>query len=437
MSDVNSGPRSDPISMVEFRVGDGEDLSRAVYHLQWESFVNRGYTIKVVVLDPNYNLLKSTVNGSGGDVNQIKYLKEGRKKIVTVRFKLKKGDQETEEQVAYLTDMQSTGVGVGARTIFIGIDPLSFLLSRGKSKGNYYDGSVSDVIKQVVTEYSSQPNGPGATVNVSKTEDNDKNRWFTYRQDPKTFIKSLLDWSSSVTKGKSRWIVSSGWDAENDRPKINIKEEVELDRKQIGTYTIFTNDQNPRQFKDWFLSMNNFTSAFQTRMTTSGISSVSGRYIDQISLKDKSTVDDETTGSKLNVDYGNKELGAGSDKAFTKPDDVDWGTYVTAIPEQNDGGVGKNYEDYIDGRARQKFMNLLGVSMNLMVDVIGEPRLFNSEQLGAIWCVLKWMDADADFYFLHGKWLINGFQHYYNRDDGWRTKIMLYRIDWNANATKI
>ena len=87
-------------------------------------------------------------------------------------------------------------------------------------------------------------------------------------------------------------------------------------------------------------------------------------------------VDDANTASKVNVFQADSL--EGSDRAFSKPDKVDWGTYVMPVPEFSAGDLGINYIDYIDGRARQKFMNLLGASMNLTVRVDGDFAVQNS-----------------------------------------------------------
>jgi hypothetical protein len=421
-------PKSSAVAIISLTIGSGSDIGSQVQDILWSSYVNRGYRVKAVVRDPYFNLLKAITQN--GDESKIKYLKEGRKKIVPIKFKYKMGEGETDEHVAYLTDMHSTGEGADGRIIFIGIDPLSFLLNRGNASGKSYEGSVSEVIKKVVEEYGNQPRGPGVTVAVSKTIDNKKNRWFMHRQDPKTFIRSLLDWSSSVTNKKSRWIVSSGWDPDNSRPKINIKEEADLEPLDIGIYVVSNNSEDPRDVRTWYLNMNNFTASFQASMATGGISAISGRYIDKIAIDDKADVSDKTTGNKVNVSVG-------SDRAFTKPGDVDWGTFIMSVPESNGGAVGVKYEDYIDGRARQKFMNLLGVSMNLMIETIGDPILQNSERLGVTTCTLQWSDLDREFYFMHGKWIVNGFEHHYDQVENWRTKIYMYRIDHDANAKKI
>lgn len=402
---------------VEIRIAGGTDTLLLVKYFEWASFVNCGYIIRCKLMDANYETLRKFIQGTS---NTEKYLEDGRKKPIEIKFRLKWNDElRTDERIAYLTDMHGNGGGQKSIIEFVGIDPPSFLLNAGLADGKIYKGKVSSVIEQVVKEYA-----PGITVDVTKTNDSDENRWPMMRMDPQSFIMSLLDWSSSITPQKSRWIVSS-----KDK-KISIKEEADLKGEYLGEFSVADNSLISRDVARWDLEMNNFISAFQTNLTTAGISATSGKWIDQQTAKKEAIVKDETTGSKVNVQPLDKQ------RAFTKPSDKKWATFIQAIPENSAGDLGIEYKDYIDGTARQTFMNMLAMTMKIAVKIQGEPKLDNSEKLGTSTCTLVWYDLESKQYFLHGKWIVYGFRHIYKGDD-WSTILYLYRIDHDSASKKI
>jgi hypothetical protein len=415
---------------VELKIADNE-LAIHCMHLQWSSFVNTGYLVQGEVHDPNHVALKRIARGS--DSSTIEYLKDGRRKPMPVKF-LFKWDKEnkTEERIAYLTQLHGYGRGQQSFIKFIAIDPPSFLLNSGTADGRVYTGKVSSVIKDCISDFTGNTDGiPNLDIDVTETNDNPKNKFYMARMDPKTFIGTLLDWSSPLSSDKSRWIVSC------KDTKINIKKESDLEGVDLGTFTVApTGSQVARDVDNWELLMNNFVTAYQARMVTAGISSVSGAYLDTINNEDEVIVDDENTAQKRNVDVK-------SDRAFTKPGDSDvWpqglpATFLSSIPEFNAGDIGLKYQDYIDGRARQKFINMLPLTMRIRIDIDGNKDVNDSELLGVSTCSLMWKDIDQEenLYFLHGCWIVYGFNHVYNKRKGrWTTQLYLYRIDHDAES---
>lgn len=395
----------------------GLDVSTYVIKFEWSSFVNTGYMIRGEVLDPNHVTLKKIASG---DDATVKYLKEGRKKPLPITFQLAwAGGKKTDERTAYATNLTGRGSGQNSILEFVAIDPPSFLLNAGTADGRVYEGKVSDVIEKVVKDFTKDSPVP-LQVSVTKTDDNSKNKFYMMRMDPKTFIGTIIDWSSSVSKDKSRWVVAC------KDTKINIKKESDLEGMDLGTYTVASNTTAPRDTNWWGLDMNNFVSAFQTRLITGGISAVSGRYIDSINTPE-TIVNDKTTSQKRNVDLG-------SDRSFSKPE-TDWATYIMSVPEHNAGDIGIEYSKYIDGRPRQKFLNMLSLVMKIKIEVSGDARVDNSELLGVSTCFLVWKDIDQEdnLYFLHGCWIVYGFHHHYTaRTGSWTTSLYLYRLDHDA-----
>lgn len=407
----------------------GTDLSVHCTYLEWTSFLNTGYLIKGEVEDANFFNLKSIAKG-GGDDAKVEYLKEGRQKPVPVKFRFIWGkDNKTEERTAYLISLKGRGKGQQAMIEFIAIDPPSFLLNAGTADGRVYKGKISKVIKDVVEDYTE-----GLEINVTETRDNENNQWYMARQDPKTFILGLLDFSSSMSADKSRWIISS-----NDKT-INIKKESDLEGVHLGEFNVAaTGDIGPRDTDWWDLNMNNFISNYQTRLITGGISSTSGQYLDTVNTEEEVIVKDENTSKKVNVDIKD-------DRAFTKPGKSDtWpqglpATFIQAMPEYNAQDVGMTYSEFIDGRARQKFINMLSMGMRIQIDIDGLAKASSSDLLGVSTCTLQWKDIDTEdeLYFLHGNWVVYGFRHqFFDRKGRWSTSLYLSRLDWDADAKKL
>lgn len=424
------------VASVSLTIAD-VDLGNLCLELEWSSFLNTGYIVKGKVHDANHFNLKAIVRGSGEEA-KLEYLKDGRRKPVPIKFKFSwnggDDDNETEERIAYLTSLNGTGSGQNSFIEFIAIDPPSFLLNAGTADGRVYQGCVSDVIKKVVEDFTGNTDEvPNLEVDVTKTNDSTKNLWYMARQDPKTFIMGLLDFSSSFSSDKSRWIVSS-----NDK-KINIKKESDLEGIDFGVFNVASNTLETRDVLDWELNMNNFVSAYQARLITGGISAVSGQYLDVKNAEENVVVRDENTAQKRNVDLK-------SDRAFAKPGRSDtWpqglpATFIMAMPEYNARDVGMNYADFIDGRARQKFINMLSLTMRIRIDIYGNKKASSSDLLGVSTAALVWKDIgeEDELYFLHGNWIVYGFRHVYlAKRANWMTSLYLHRIDYDATAKKL
>jgi hypothetical protein len=416
---------------VYLKIEDGPDIGYMFTKMEWKSFTNGGYVIRARLEDPKWNILKSIATDF--------YLEKGRRGPTRVIFELIWPENETTgKHLAFITDMDAKGINSGGALEFIAVDPPSYWLNAGDASGKAYTGTVKEVIEQVVKEYFIGPNGAGK-VEVSKTLDNNKNTWWMMRQDPKTFISSLIDWSSSITESKSNWIVSSGGSTEED-PTIWIKEQAKRKDVNYGLFVLDVNSPNANDAYDFEYLSDNFISVFQKHLITHGISAVSGAYYDRKLDKPKKIVHtwDENTSTKKNVDIDSK-------RGFAKPKDIpspedphQWSTAFMAIPEHNAGDIGITYDKYIDGRSRTMFMNMLNMVMRIKLRVTGEPNkdLANSHNLGTSYLKIAWRDADNEPYFLDDLWLVYGFHHLLTRDN-WVTDIYCARLDYDANAIKV
>lgn len=405
------------------KVDDGPDLSRNIHFFKWNSFINNGYAIYARVFDPNLATFQELTNE--------KYLREARRRPLKITFQLEHltgGDfdkPKTIERIAYMTNLEAKvpdGGQVAGFFEFIAIDPPTWYLNRGDSDGAVYSGKVTDVLQQLISRYA-----PGIEIDITETIDNQSNQWWMMRQDPKTFMMTLLDWSSSVTNGKTNWVVASVDE------KIVIKEQSELETVDLGEYSVNSQYTTGVNVISWEREDNNYLTNVQTTIMTGGISSVSGLYCDDRNsiTEDLTVVNDENTGNKKNVELTESQ-------GFIKPEDDQTGwTFVRAIPEDSAGAVGIQYQNYIDGRARALYIGILDVLNRIKIKVSGITKFDDSSMLGASTVYLTWTDHQYEPWTHNGKWMVYGYEHVYTPNKEWYTYLYLNRKDVDAVAQKI
>ena len=418
------------------RLADGDDIGFMFTRFEWASFVNGGYIIRATLQDPYWNRLKQfAIDG---------YLDKGRKQptqaIWEISWPSVGENGSTGKHVGYITDVDASGIQTGGQLTFVAVDPPSFWLNAGDASGKVYEGSVKQVIEKVINDYFIGPNN-GGNMQVSNTLDSKENQWWMMRQDPKTFIQSLLEWSASITEDKTNWIVSCNGAVEAGPPSIWIKEQAKRESKIYGTYIIDARAPAAQDLINFQFMSNNFISIFQKQLITHGISAISGRYFDR-KLDDKRNivhVRDENTDNKKNANIDGS-------RGFDKPGNIslayehpyEWATSVMSVPEFNGGELGITYDKYIDGRARARFLDMLNLVMRIKIRITGEQSklLADSHNLGVSALKIIWIDADHKPYFLDGNWLVYGFHHVVTRG-GWFTDVYCHRLDWNAEAKKV
>ena len=431
------------ITMIFPELDQNGDHGKMLSKFEFKGMVNGGYTIKGKLVDPNFNILNKLVDSG--------YFKNSRTKPVLVRFQIRWGTKEetsfpetaTKEQIAYLISLKATGEQSADNGIleFIAMDPPSWLLNMGDGNGGVYKGRVSDAIKQVVNEYA-----PGIELQISRTIDSKEGKWWMMRQDPKTFISSLFDWSSSVTKDKTQWIFTP------DGNSLVIKEQAELISKQRGFYR-FMEQNDHDTIRNWEFLADNALSVVQTKLITQGISAVSGQYLDRITDKDE-----EKVFAKDNNTANKKIANIKSDQGFTKPPDdsllrswwdkpqkVGWSSVATIPEVYSAGDLGLRYDEYIDGRPRAMWLNLVNALMRVKIECVGHGEWSSCEGLGIDTAFIKWTSAktssDADnadkpFWWMSGNWLVYGFHHRIQRGF-WFTDLYLARFDHDSVSQKV
>ena len=380
---------------------------------KWKALINDGYVVHCTISDPFLETFNKLVKDKP-------LLKARKGDPLLVLFKIGWDPKlETPRRQAFVTDLRVTGSSNNAMIHFVAIDPPSWYLNAGKGDGKVYKGKVSSVIRQVVKDFSNDV----IKLDVTETKDDKNGRWAMMRQDPKTFIKSLLDWSASITPKKTQWIVAS-----RDLQLI-IKEQRDF-LTYGGQLAVFkaTDDAQKNDLIEFEMLADSSLTLLQSNMVTQGISTVSGKFIDKQTDKEKTEVSDKTTGEKINARIDSR-------RGYSKPT-KDFATSIMAIPEFSDGAMGIKYEDYIDGRARQLYLSMLPMIMRMKIQVMGDHRFHDPARIGISTIELQWKDIEEKDFFLSGKWIVYGWTHYANRGE-WLTDIYLYRIDHDASAKKI
>lgn len=421
---VGSASPQVKIYIGEKAIAERNDRGLNIKHFQWSAFVNGGYFIKCRIYDPYWNYLREIIEP---------YLETSRNKPTPVLWQITYGDAskyKTEERLGYMTEITAVGGISLGNTEFIAIDPPTFFLNAGNVDGGAYVGNVKSVIEQVVYDYT---NGK-INVNVGDTDDYNRGRWYANRQDPLTFIRSLLDWSSKATRKKTNWIIAA-----NDT-ELLIKEQANMDRCFYGVFSATKKAPGGEDVGNFSFVGSNFISTYQTEIVSSGISAVSGMYLSKDIDVDKEyvRVKDDNTENKVNTTITNEFGYKRPDQELNKdkPGSSSGATHVMSIPEHNAGDVGIKYQDYIDGRGRNQFLRMLSLMMRLKIVTNGYHHLHDATKLGTSWLTLDWKDADDEEFFLSRDWLIYGWNHIVTPGD-WKTEIFLNRLDFDSNAKKI
>lgn len=324
---------------------------------------------------------------------------------------------------------------------FLAVDTPSYILAGGDAGGYSYEGNISGVVRQVVERYG---RGWISLEFDGETIDSKYNKWWQHRMDPKTFILSLLEWSTSLSAHKTRWMLYP------DEYMLRIKEQKAVTSLHRATYEWRgyggAADKRPGDILRWEFIGNNALQMVQHQLVTSGMSAVSGAYFDQSQYRDKKDVvfvGDRQTEEKYKPeveDAGN--IAKSYDRPNPGADPVDdkvigWSS-VPAIPELSAGDMGLKYRDYIDGYARGIYLSTATALMRIRFRVPGHYIWSGSEGLGVdtIDITLTSSLEGAPPYFVAGNWIVYGFHHIYTPGK-WVTDLYCYRLDRDAAAKAI
>jgi hypothetical protein len=419
-------PGTTPVIVFILQVGkDKINMGPLYQRFEFKGMMNGGYIVYGRFYDYALRVYKRLIKKG--------YLQTTRREPLKVTFQIKYGDngkpprRATKKQIAYITSMKSLGrTDSDAEIEFVAVDPASYYLNYGKASGGVYRGRLDQVMRKVVTDYA-----PDIDVEVSRTTDSDENRWWMMRQDPQSFLLSLTDWSASVTQNKTNWLFAS------DGKKLIIKEQALWVSRQIAYYRR-TNRRN--DILAWNIFADNSLTAVNTKLLAQGASAVSGRYLDRITDKDQKTlyVKDSTT-SKKQIAKVTK------DQSFSKPDDAEppksgW-TSIQCIPEiYSAGELGIDYDQYIDGRPRAMYLNMVNQLLRMKITVLGSGHWSDSLGLGVDTIFLRWtLPSTKDteqHWWTTGNWIVYGFHHRVHKGD-WLLDLSCARFDHDAEGKKV
>ena len=417
---------------IDLPLGDLRNPGKLVRKFQYKAMVNGGYIVRAELQDPNSRMLNAMMENG--------YFEQVRTKPVDMIFQIKWGpdgsypESATQEGVVHLLSVSAKGGAPDVNYLeFIGVDPPSWYLNAGDAAGTAFKGRISDVIKQVVNKYA-----PGVNVRVSQTKDSKENYWWMMRQDPKTFLGSLIDWSSGMTRSKTHWVV-----VPDNKDTLTFMEQADINSTQRAYYKHTDPNTGRDTLVDWSFLADNALSLSNTKIITHGLSAISGQYLDKITDKPekKVYVKDQTTSAK-------KIAQVDQTQSYSKPPDspppqgrdtvAGW-TSIGAVPElYSAGDVGMEYGDYIDGRARNLYLHLTNMLFRAKFRVLGHGEWSTCYGLGTDTIFVRWYTSDGNPrpYFLNGNWLVYGYEHVVDLNNWW-TDLYCARFDYNSDAQKV
>jgi len=429
---------------IDFGDSDDTDWGYLFSKIRFKGMLNGGYILKATLFDSEMALLPKLIERG--------YFQNVRKKPVVITFQIFRKPTEdlnafnprlmTRKQKAIVFSMKVTGRGSKAGLEITAIDPPSWFLNAGDAAGKAFTGNVSKVIKDVIGEYTRNSSFGNIRSEVTDTNDAKNNKWHMMRQDPKTFIKSLLEWSSPLTPNKTQWLVSMDGNPTGG-PHLAIKEQAAYQSKSRGYYTYRErSDNSVSTIKDWSIINNNALSIAQTKIVTQGAAATAGIFYDRTTDEEENVVyvSDRVTNEKQVAKVKDwQSTSKPPDSRDAKTPEIGM-TSVMSIPEIPEMGL--TYDQYIDGRARDMWLSMTNNLMQLKVKVIGHGEWYNTFGLGVDTVFLDWSKepnpgvSPNPFYFAAGSWIVYGFEHVANRKS-WFTNLLCARWDHDSNSKKV
>lgn len=336
------------------------------------------------------------------------------------------------------------GIIVGVKSIYekgeaileiTAIDPITHSLTTGDSSGKGYRGNIASVIRQVVNDYGKEVAGKLPEVTVTNFAGSDDMTWHMYRQDPKSFISSLLDWSVSLTDTKTRFLIGI------DGNKLSIQEQAKVDSVRRGYYR--KNSSAGDTIIDHQVFANNIVSTVDSKLITQGAASTNGYYLDKVvdSGENFVVVSDRTTSNKYVPKVSKTRAFTKAVSSAGKTAPKAGTTTVMAIPELlSNGEIGVPYENYIDGRARNEYYRVANNGLRMVLKVFGHGEYSDTMGLGADTVFVTLQNAtpsiDVSYYWTTGAWIVDGFHHKLTQGK-WHTDLNLIRFEHDATGKKV
>lgn len=421
-----------PTIKLTFDLGQfaGHDFGNLFRRFEFKGMLNGGYIIKAELFDAGFNLLSSLAAAESG------YFHRSRLEPIVVTFQILSGpdgeypNTATRPQKAILIALHGNGGPADKANLeFVAIDPPSWYLNKGLASGSAWHGRLDQVVTDVIATYA-----PQVELDIDHTLDSPQNIWYMMRQDPMTFISSLLEWSSALTPRRTHWLVQP------DGYRLRIKEQASLPSQQRAYYRYLSGTTQDTIHR-WELMANNALSLVEAQLITQGLSAVSGQYLDAITAAQAVSVTDDNTCNKQIANIADWQGFTRPEFSRSRPTGT---TSIQSIPEIYSGGeLGLAYGDYIGGRARTLWLNLVNALMRVKFQVLGHGEWSDCLGLGVDTIFIRWTQAPGAtdgfnarlYHWMTGNWLVYGFHHIVTRGN-WYTDLYAARADYNACAAR-
>jgi hypothetical protein len=414
------------------------DMGKNFTRYEYEAHINQPEIVRVTVLDPHSTIFDEHMSNyftQAVPIPPIMMMTQGRWSPAHSGRKL-----ELTKKEHALMSIENIGPGEGSADqsyiVFTGMSTPHYILAAGDAGGYAYEGRISDVIPQVCDRYS---RGLFSTRFRSQTKDDQHNKWWQNRMHPLAFVKSLLRWSTPLTKYKTRWIFWA--DTDKDEPsRLEFFEQ--RDDPSIHRSTYWWGADPSRAGHGDILGYEMIgDNAHDTRsgkIVTSGISTLSGAYHDRIvhsENKDVVYIDENSTNKKYVQRSKPKEGYTLPDTNEPLKEGVGW-TRAHSLPELSAGEMGLKYEDYIDGYARGEYYRGAKNLQRAKFKILGHHIWSESIGLGYDTINIMWRTQKMKPHFMHGVWIVDGFKHIIT-SSGWETILYCHRLHHNAKGKKI
>lgn len=406
-----------------------DDLSDYVVSATYKGFINNGYVAKVQIRNPNFTVIDSLIS-RGPEL-----LRTFRTEPIRVKFRIKHTPglgnprSETKWVEGILAMIYPHGEDQMDYVELIIIDPVNWFLRIGEGGGGAYEGKVSDVIKQILAKYAPE-------ISVTVPETNDKPTvWWEMRRSPRDMLSHLMHLGSSLTEEKTPWTIGIR------NYEMIIRPVSKIDSRVRGIYRKMNPDGNSEIAK-WEAIINPSLGHHQMGLVTAGVSATLGQVFDSTNTPTRAVLSERNTGKKL------VPVNAQKNRAMQRPLDETFSAgrfgreFVDSPPEYFSGGeIGKKYIEYFDAYARTQYINNSYKVFTMDLTVRGHGEWSDTWDMGGAVVFVEWRNQFADktrseYYFLHGNWLVYGFEHYYEKGF-WRTKVNLSKLDANALGKRV
>ncbi len=419
--------------MFSFDPAANQDYTSFIRSVDFKGTVNNGYMICVRLVDPGLTFFDGMISNKYFPASMV--APQWMKWQLLGTLDGVYPESATNPQVGIIVGVKSLFERGDSVLEITAIDPITHALTTGDAGGRAYRGNIAEVITNVVSDFGRPVAGKSPEVDVTNFSGSDDMSWHMYRQDPKTFISSLLDWSVSLTDTKTRFLIGI------DGNKLSIQEQGKMPTKRRGYYQKHMAQGDT--IYDHKIFANNYVSTVDNKLVTQGAASTNGFYLDRVNDPSETftVVSDRTTQNKYVPKVAVTRSFAKANSTPGKTTPYSGSTTVMAIPELlATGEMGIPYENYIDGKARNEYFKVANNGLRMILRVFGHGEYYNTMGLGAdtVFVAMQNMSTSTElsYFWNTGAWIVEGFHHKLTNDN-WYTDLNLLRLEQNASGRKV